>query len=409
MNRAGQSLPAAAISIPKHGWVGPLQIRCQLVSKAWQHALNPARWPLWHLELLAEHREAVPAVALWLHRVQPGVQRLTVNLSPDLAEVWEGPAWDFSLWDNSPAAEAVHAALLSLQPLSVSSRLPGHVCGWLPNLLSFISCTAPEGSQQTRAPSALQRGQLLRLRATFAVLERFCPILSRFPGLEQLELEVPLLLYSPSVLDKPLLQHLPPQLASLAVTHIDRVHLSPTAAAAGAAAEPSSSAAPALLPALKQLRIGYALSVELDMPLPSLATLTIEGRAGGLVCLAGAGLSLPQLTSLLLLQITYMEERLVVHLHCSAMPALEHLENGGSLLVARDGFEALQQLTRLQMTCNWGAPEHEIDADLLGSVAGSLRSLSLDTVGGIELERQALRMAAAAELERLTQLVGFIC
>lgn len=123
-----------------------LQVRCQLVCKAWQHALDPRRWPLLRMALRADAPDEAPAAASWLQRVGPAVRHLQVELGfalpkgipyhdPDqvaahlpaelqadpavLAAIAEQCAGSPSVLDI-PAVQAVRGALLAMQPQGVS-------------------------------------------------------------------------------------------------------------------------------------------------------------------------------------------------------------------------------------------------------------------------------------------------
>ena len=92
-------------------------MRSQLVCKAWQHALAARRWPLRCLELNAPFAKRPAAVAMWMQRVQPGVEQLQVRLGTE--EYCLG-AGDPPVSPGSPAVRAVHGALLAVQPPGVS-------------------------------------------------------------------------------------------------------------------------------------------------------------------------------------------------------------------------------------------------------------------------------------------------
>lgn len=109
------------------------QLRCQLVCKAWRHALDARRWPLWGLGWhVPDAASEVPPAALWAQRLRPAVRCLSFELGgTDGIVQW---AWryrqdsddeysedeDEPLPFDSAAVQAVHAALLALQP-SVSA------------------------------------------------------------------------------------------------------------------------------------------------------------------------------------------------------------------------------------------------------------------------------------------------
>ena len=142
----------------------------------------------------------------------------------------------------------------------------------------------------------------------------------------------------------------------------------------------------------------------LDAPLPRLAKLAII--EGVHVALAGAGLHLPQLTSLCLGDST--EEEV---LRCGAMPALARLVSSCWDLEVSDSFAALRHLTHLQL-CLPARDAHR-KAAWVASVAPSLRSLSINELGGGSnaewWQHEAAREVAAAGATHVTQLVRLRC
>lgn len=255
-----------------------------------------------------------------------------------------------------------------------------------------------------RPPQALQS---LSLTAPFPVVERFVRGLGRFTGLRQLELRAEMGTEEDeegdvvecwsvgSVLRLALLRHLPPQLQSLTLANCYCVHLE----AAGTAAEPASSASPAqLLPAVTQLHISGARAVLLDLPLPSLADLTISDCE--LVSLEGERtLCLPQLTSL---QLHNASRR--ASLRCNAMPALARLSCSGHLR-ASDSFSALRRLTHLHLSIYEGRRTGE---QLVAGVAPFLHSMTVQLPPRSEwLAEQAAQALATAGASQLTRLVGW--
>ncbi len=97
----------------------PAQLRCQLVCKSWRHALDVGRWPLPQLILQASRSggatASAPAAALWLQRLRPTVQTLHIQLAGE-PQKYRAPLLSI----DSPAAQAVQAALLAPRPLNVS-------------------------------------------------------------------------------------------------------------------------------------------------------------------------------------------------------------------------------------------------------------------------------------------------
>ena len=98
------------------------------MSKAWHKALDARRWPLHSLRLEAPGGpNRPPPLVLWVHSMQPGLERLEIDLDraghelvqTPFGRMWmeaEGANLDF----GSPAVSATHAALLALRPASVS-------------------------------------------------------------------------------------------------------------------------------------------------------------------------------------------------------------------------------------------------------------------------------------------------
>ncbi|PRW33212.1 toll-like receptor 3 [Chlorella sorokiniana] len=373
----------------ERSWAEELrQLRCQLVCKAWRHALDARRWPLWQLQLAAvggtEDALPAPPPALWVQHAQPGVQHLTIKLGGTAGFLEEGKQ---PLTPDIPAVQAVQAALLALQP-----------------------------------PSALRS---LALSAPFRVLERFLPDLGRFTSLQRLELRAEMTVDDDeeegevlgwnleAVLCPPHLRHLPPQLESLTLSNFYAVGLeegsdaAPPAAAAAAAADndgawasipvfaaAAGEAGPAQLPpGLTQLTISHARAVLLDMPLPSLAEIDVQQCS--IAVLAGERLQLPQLT------------RLVLHqawdgasVSCDAMPALARLACSCTLQTI-DSFTQLRQLTSLDLRI--GNPE--LAGALVASVASSLRSLTATVpLRNEPFAQEAARVLAAAGASQLTRL-----
>ncbi|PRW33187.1 F-box domain-containing [Chlorella sorokiniana] len=126
------------------------RLRCQLVCKTWQQALDPRRWPLQWLELKVEAcqdgKPAAPPAALWVQRVRPGVRQLRITIGSEGGHLRGRQPLSF----DSPAVRAVHSALLALHPADA---------------LHALSLSAP-----------------------FLVLECFVQDLGRFTGLQQLQL-----------------------------------------------------------------------------------------------------------------------------------------------------------------------------------------------------------------------------
>ena len=91
------------------------------MSQAWRHALDPCRWPLELLELEAGTDEDAPSgpppAALWAQCVWPGVRRLDIHIGTE-EDFWDDRSMPLQL--DSPEAQAIHGALLSIEPASVS-------------------------------------------------------------------------------------------------------------------------------------------------------------------------------------------------------------------------------------------------------------------------------------------------
>lgn len=100
-----------------------------MVCKAWKYALDPRRWPLRQLVLDGTRREsftgkvtlptALP-LALWMQHVRPGIEDLDLELRGILADF---ATQTEPLGTRSPTVEAVHGALLALQPTAVSHTM----------------------------------------------------------------------------------------------------------------------------------------------------------------------------------------------------------------------------------------------------------------------------------------------
>ncbi len=158
---AGHAPPPSSHAVPT------LQVRCQLVCKAWRHALDARRWPLHSLTLRPLEGPFQPLpVALWLQTVRPTVQQLAIDLERAEAELHQtrsGSRWirieDGPLTFDSPAVSSCHGAMLALQPPSVSwAPVLGRPAYAQPCFAASHNCTSSQDG-------ALQPAEFVRFAA----------------------------------------------------------------------------------------------------------------------------------------------------------------------------------------------------------------------------------------------------
>ncbi|PRW33299.1 f-box leucine rich repeat [Chlorella sorokiniana] len=181
---------------------GPLlsaveRLRCQLVCRAWRHALDACRWPLYSLKVEVwgfEINSLARATVLWLLRVRPGMQRLEMELSGPGGYQYE---WLPSVTCNSLAVKFAHRALLQLQPATLTSlrlhepQKVANLCGGAMPALARLELH--NASLRTSSDlAALQRLTALHLGLLWDSLEQGAGIVARMaPSLRSLSVCVP--------------------------------------------------------------------------------------------------------------------------------------------------------------------------------------------------------------------------